>query len=347
MRLSTLGHLTILLSLALSVSFCGANDSVDEDEENTEAVGGGSGGTSSSNTNSTYPTIDFELPSTLSLTSDSLNLTADDTKTIIERMSDRMNRIIEQMNNVLERLNKVDQVTTGDSFVDRGPNQNLSGIITDAATNDDGYTTESLLCIDGEKFLNIKWNTDKTKVFFVRNYKYNPISDPLSEDFIVEGTFVKSDTRTLTINGYGQPWAKPLLVTDGDDINEYLVGTIDDESNFSLIGVNNWFDASAETDETGNADAYLSGELNSAGEGQFVAYRKFNTILCDEAFDEGLTSAPGWCLGRQVGSDTRFTDDQRATAWTEIQAAISEPYIAKKENLKVTELSTELECPSS
>jgi hypothetical protein len=301
----------------------------DADPTNTQQIRGGQGASSSD----AIPTIDFTIPEIT--TGLELNSTASETS-VLEEWADRSERIISQVNNVLERLNS-DKLAIPGSFTGKGPAQSMSGII--AAASNAEYDYEALVCVNKEPALVIKWKTDQSSIYFARDYSKNPLAESLAPELIAEGYFTQADgIKNLKLNGHGKPWIKPLLIIDGDYLAQYIDAKIDADNTFVMNGVNNWYESEL---VAGEADAYLTGKIESDGTGQYVAYRKFNTILCPNAFDEESQEASQWCLGRELGSSQSYTDEQRSAAWE----ALKDYGIAQKSELKTVSLSSELSCP--
>ena len=70
---------------------------------------------------------------------------------------------------------------------------------------------------------------------------------------------------------------------------------------------------------------------------------------CTEDFDETSDSAPGFCLGREVGSETAFESSERESKWNELQETYSAS-LQGYENLAMISLpgmSSGTECPAN
>ena len=247
-----------------------------------------------------------------------------DDKSIIERRAQRIERILTRLNEVLNRL-KTDVDGTG-SFSDKGPDGKISGVVE--AGGDLDY--EAIICHDQVQFMYLQFSSDGSQVYTVRDFAVSPMGNSTEStettSFYSSLYYVTYDgtEKYLTINNFGTPWKKPNVTTDGDDMAGYTVAAIDASNNFVIQSIVDFFDASAITSYApSEADGYMVGVVpgDSSIAGYSVGYLK-NKDACSGSFDEAGT-APGWCLGQQIGSTTPFTTEELATKWSELQNTYS------------------------
>lgn len=261
----------------------------------------------------------------------------DETKTVFERWAWRVDKIITHLNRISARLNS-DAVNEEGTFTGKGPDANVSGQVS-AITGDENYDFEAIVCADDVKFHYLKWNTEGTKIYSIRDFSQNPMGFHESANLVSSVTYSEGTPSTLDLYAYGAPWEVPFDITDASSMTEYMHWEKDANDVITVKGVNEWWQDSAPDAYTG--DGWLTGSLDADGAGLFVGYRSYDTDACTEPFDQTDTEAPGWCKGRDVGSDVEFTDEERDAAWE----TLSGIGIAQTDTLAAVELSTTLECP--
>jgi hypothetical protein len=329
----------LLIFLLATVLMFGCSAASTTDEEDLDEDDSSSSVTSSSSSDDDddyFPSISFSIPSSLSLVG--LGLTAED-QTIIEMQAQRSEKVIERLNQVMERMNH-DAVDGEGTFTGKGPDGLISGRIEDLEDDDDGYTHSAVICYDSNVIMHLKWTDEGTVIESVRDFSNSPMGgEGVDMMSFVKYTKNEDDTEELVRRGHGTPWNQPPFETDGDNLTEYSVSTIDEDGTFTIKSV---LDRYEDTPDEGSyeGDEYLLGVLDSTGEGEFIGYQKADTDNCEEEFDEDESTAPGFCKGREIGDDEPFDATGLEEAWERLEAY---GYVVKTDLVEVV-LDDDLSC---
>lgn len=322
----------IVLATALTTACSSSKSSDDDNNEETTTVVSSSG--TGDDSSSFFPTIDFSMPSSLSLTGLSLGET---NVTILELQAQRGEKVVDDLNLVLERLNH-DAVDGVGSFSGKGPEGTISGHVEELTDDADGYDHEAVICHNDVVFMHIKWTGEGEAIEAVRDFSADPMATENTASMLSYVKFSKGDDGdSLVLRSTGTPWKQPPFETDGDMMTEYAAAKIGTDGDFTLQAI---LDRYAEVPEAYEADEYIVGYLDAAQAGKFVAYNKSATDLCSAGFDEENTENPGFCVGQEVDSDTPFAEEEVATAWGEL----ADIGYLKLEDLHTVEIDSELTC---
>ncbi len=241
---------------------------------------------------------------------------------VLATWTTRLDGQIRRANSIFATLDKAGVNHPG-SFVKRGPDTSLAATVT-ALTNDSTYAYDAIVCRLGKPLTHVRWSSDGLKIAFERFDSAGAGVETKPTDMNLAVVYGKSASgAAVDFNADGQaagtPW-EPESGTYGKGarVTEAMHGERAADGTVILRGVNAWHDDSA---MPAVADGYLTGTTapSQAGApvaGSFVAYRRLDTADCPNAFNEAQPSAPGWCLGRDLGQDARYNDAGRAAAWT-------------------------------
>ena len=292
-KVCALSATAVLIS---SISSCGKKK--EDEEESSKAM----------------PGIGLTLPES----SDSgVSLTTAAETSIITKWQQRANSITDHINKELETLNAIIEKLDGaTSFKDKGPNANISGVFAEE-TGD--YNYSATICVGGKVYTNTRWSADGARVYSSRDLNNAPVALK-QRDLKVEVTYVAGVDKTLEVYSYGASFGTPPE-SDKPFLAEHIIAKqLTTSGDFTLTGVNSWT-AEAVTSFTG--DGYLVGQVTSDGQtGEYVgAASRFKTIgACTADFSEATQN---WCVGRSLKGTTRYTEAERADAWTRLKATTS------------------------
>ena len=340
----------VVLSLtALQVS-CG-----DDSEDSSDSV------------SSFLSTIDFAVPSSLSITTTALSLqgetdeSADTTMgpssdtprgkkrpspkqsepvssdvDIINLRADQMSKVVERLNEVLARLQE-DSVEGEGTFSGKGPDELISGQVQ-ALADDADYSYEAAICYDSVQFMYLKFNDDGSKIHAIRDFAAAPMGRDDSINMLSSVTFssdADAGTSQLELRSYGSPWNRSSNDSTSYMV-EYSLGTVDADGNFWLKSVVDNFD---DEPETFAGDAYLLGTVAADASGYSIGYHGSNTDCSSTVFDEAAET-PEFCVGKAIDSDVAYTAEEREAAW----ANLSTYGLATSSNLETIVMNSDLAC---
>lgn len=283
-------------------------------------------------TPSFLPYIDFQFPDDVS---DPAGFgIAEDENSILEHHSQRIDRTIFYLNAITSRLNS-DGVNATGTFEKKGSDGTLNGYVQELASS--AYAYQAVICHGSTVVTHMKWSSDSQKIHAIRNFAVAIGGQPAT-DMVSQLTYDLTTSPTLEMRTQGKPYAKPAVVTAGlDRVIEYVEADRDFGGTMAIRGVADWYAANT-TQFT--ADTYFTGQINSNGSGSYVAFRKFNSAACPGTFTETNLDAPGWCLGRNLDADARYTADERAAAWNNLKTI----GIASEATLNSVSMDPELTC---
>lgn len=286
-----------------------------------------------------FPKLELDLPS--NMTAADLHLTEDSSNRLLNSAAKRMDRQVRYNNNVLRRLES-DAVTESGDFSGKGPDGLTSGRIEVDETATFKY--RALICYNNERTLQISWNDASTKIEVVRSFAKDLLGENNGSNFMSHFTIDRTDPlkQKFRLFTNGQPWDKPLGVTDGDLLAEAMSMERAESGSHSLRLVADWY-ATAPADNVYQGDVYVSGVAYSTGSGEYVAYRKFSLLACptNTLFNEANFSSPGWCIGQGIRGVGFYTDAEIAAAWTRVSNIGIEP----KSSLTSINFDDTLSCP--
>lgn len=295
---------------------------------------------------SILPDIDFSVPSEAADSSVSLAGPLDNKKRppanedILLNMGQRVDHQISGVTMLMERLKKDGVDAEGDYF-DLGPDKKIS--ITVKAAEDESFDHQAVICYDGNVFTFTQFKEDGSAINLTLDQQYQPIGDgPDASTAVAKISFTDDGTKkTLVHEMTGQPRRIPRGIDDDESyLTEKIKATIDADENFSIAVVGDWHTEDATTYV---ADSYLLGQLEKDGDkhvGKSVGFRA-NKDDCGATFDEDAPKA-SFCLGRVVGSDTGYTDEQRDAAYDELETI----GLLKSSELEAVAMPTGLTCPT-
>ena len=327
-----LTQLIIILVASFLTMACGGGDALEKDTTSSSPV-------EETTASIVLPTIDFSLPETISNEDKQRKLEIagfSDSTTVIEFWASRMDRIIDKINSILTRLNAQAVEGTG-SFTGKGNDGLMSGTISELS-GDPTYKYEALICYNDVGFLSIKWSDDNNRVEATRDFNITPLNRVTATNLLTRVLYTAAESTTVEVTAHGTAWNRPARLTNEDQMTHYIYGDKTSDETITLRGVQDWYET---VPDSFTGDSYLTGKIEADNSGEFVGYRSFHEQCSDTVFDEDAVTGASWCAGRAIGSSTRYTDEERSTAWERLQTI----GIAQQSNLAVVSLNSSLSCP--
>lgn len=248
----------------------------------------------------TVPEFAFELPEPAS---SAAFLTP---PPIMTNLQERTNDHITRLNDDLAKITT--KFTAVGVFLNGGPEQNRDEELK--VSEDSDYDYELVTCVDDQPHMITKWKTDGSRIYTIRDH--NTKSDN-PEDVKYMAEYVESgDTKTMTMQFYGEPRGKPNGITD-THLAEYTVAQELASGSFVVRNTEDWFTPTR--DYTAAPNNYLVGTMDADGEGEFVSWNTRKTDTCTMEFSESDTTGK-WCASRNI-SEGAYSLTEADTAWTE------------------------------
>ncbi len=273
---------------------------------------GQKGGSSTTTAPAFLPHIDLQFPDNLLATEAELTQSNESTS-VIESLAQRIDHILTHINILTNRLNVYGVNGTG-RFEGKGPDGIINGYVSELTSS--AYNYRAVICSDETVIMQLDWSADGQKIHAIRDFSTAILAQPVSE-LVLQLTYDLNTLPTLDLHLQGKPFVKPIVVPSHIDFFvEHVEVDRDDSGSLAIKAVADWY---SEGTTQFTADTYLTGSVATNGSGSYVAYRKFNTLLCPNNFDENNLEAPGWCLGRDLDSDSRYNADERLAAWAKLK----------------------------
>jgi hypothetical protein len=254
------------------------------------------------------PTISFTLP-TPSVTS--LTANPDD---LLTGWVERINDNVDKLNEEIEKMNKDFEFTEPVTVTGKGPDGNETGKFRELE-DDDLYDYEVVICVSDKVANIIKWSKDGKNILSERDLNQKP-DNP--EDLKVRTVYAEDSDKKLTIHFTGEPAGVP------DDVDGTLLTSWDEAIQsstdaFTVRGVRDWYNEG----DVISADDYLTGEMDSSGDGEFVGWTTSADNTCGDypTFSED-DPADLWCNSKEIGTDDWYSIDEAAEAWTDRLSSI-------------------------
>ena len=216
----------------------------------------------------------------------------------------RVQKSVSGVEKIVKRLKNDDGVNRGGKFRKKGPKRTLSGIVLEI--EDSIYSYQAEVCKGDKPLLLMRWSGTGDRIMYVRDHSQAPLNGVTEAQNLTKIEVVKqTDTTSYIVSHQGETYKTDDRATDGDLIRERVELLRNNQSgSVQAKGVSDWHNPG---EATTAGDVYFVGEMDEAGEGVFMGYRKSLTNVCSEGFDEDRNdlwsidrSTPGFCYARST-----------------------------------------------